>query len=858
MDSDGPREIRNLSIGDVGGHLVQIGVVYGDVSIRDSRVDALTALRSLPADPVPFTGRDVEIERLTRQGGPAVRVIDGMAGVGKTALAVHAAHRLADRYPDGQVFLNLHGHSRDRAAMTAGEALAELLLTLGVAARRIPPGADARGRLWRSLLAEGRFLLVLDDAASSEQVRPLLPGAGTNVVLVTSRRRLGGLQGAASLSLGLLPDVAAADLFARLVSRPGLDGRDGDVGRMVALCGRLPLAVRLAAGRLRHRPAWSPADLIVEMVSARDRLSAIKAEDESLAAAFELSYGDLTGPQQDFFRALGAHFGWDIDAFAAAAAGGITVESARAHLDSLYSWHLIDEPVSGRYQMHDLIREFAQCVSAENPAGGGEAAVRRLVAYYVQGAVKAGDLVSRRTPAVPAPEPAVPSTLPSLTGRRDALRWLGDERRNLYVCVEYAARHGLDAAAMHIPIAIHDYLRSNGPLDQTIYLDCLAVETAARCEDDNALGAALHDLGVMRYLVGDHREAIEALTASLVAFRRRENRLGEAQALNELGIVHRMAGSYAAALEFLRQAIVRYDALGCRLDLTGALNDFGIVLRTVGEYAEARAAHERSLDLYRQAGDLIGQAGSINQLGIVHQMTGDHAQAVAHHEMAFRMYLEAGDLLGQAHASNQLGAACRRAGDRAAAAMALDRSLEQFRRLGNRLGEAHVLYETGALRRQCGDLSAAADTLGRSLGIYRRLSNRLGEARSLDELGCVHMLEGRTETARDHHLHALSLFETLGDRFGQVQARMNLAQIPEEKPCQVYRHYRLALAVARRLGARAEEARVLRRLGIFLLVNGRNGLGARLLEESWKIRGPGRPLPLAIPISADGPEDSGG
>ena len=274
----------------------------------------------------------------------SVHAIGGMAGIGKTTFAVHAAHRLAAQFPDGQFFVPLHAHTPGQRPVDPADGLASLLRTAGVPAHQIPPGADARAARWRDCAAGKKILLVLDDAAGHEQVAPLLPGTPGSLVLITSRRRLAALDDAAVVSLDTLAPGEAAGLLARLAGRFGLDASDPGVGQLAALCGYLPLALGMAGRQLAHHPAWTPASLAAELAAAKDRLELMAAENLSVAAAFGLSYADLDDGQRRLFRRLGLHPGPDLDAYAAAALDGTTVSPARRRLEALYDQHLITQP----------------------------------------------------------------------------------------------------------------------------------------------------------------------------------------------------------------------------------------------------------------------------------------------------------------------------------------------------------------------------------------------------------------------------------------------------------------------------------------------------------------------------------
>ena len=346
------------------------------------------ATRTLPRDIASFTGRQQELRELAgvaagSGGVVGIHAIGGMAGVGKTAFAVHAAHQLAPRFPAGQIFLPLHGHTPGQQPVDPGDALASLLLTAGVAAAQIPPGLEARMALWRDRLAGQQLLLVLDDAASSEQVRPLLPGAGGSLVLVTSRRHLTALEDATAISLDTLPPDEAAALLVRLAGRAGLSPADPAVGEITRLCGWLPLAIGMVARQLHHHPAWSLAGRAAELAAAVDRLELMATENLSVTAAFGMSYADLTGDQQQLFRRLGLHPGTDIDAYAAAALDGTDLAAARRGLEALYDQYLIAEPALGRYRLHDLIREHARALAARlDPNRDRDDATTRLLDYY--------------------------------------------------------------------------------------------------------------------------------------------------------------------------------------------------------------------------------------------------------------------------------------------------------------------------------------------------------------------------------------------------------------------------------------------------------------------------------------------
>jgi transcriptional regulator with XRE-family HTH domain len=402
---------------------------------------AAAATRALPRDIAALTGRQAELARLiggidalaAAGGVVGIHAVGGMAGVGKTTFAVHAAHRLAGAFPDGQFFLPLHAHTAGHRPVDPADALASLLLTAGVAAAQIPPGLDARAGRWRDQVADKKILLLLDDAVSHEQIRPLLPGSGGSLVLVTSRRRLSALDETTAISLDTLPPEEAAGLLVRLAGRAGLSPADPAVAELTRLCGYLPLAIGMVARQLHHHPAWSAAGRAAELAAAVDRLELLATENLSVAAAFNLSYADLTPGQQRLFRRLGLHPGADIDGYAAAALPGTDLAAACRGLEALYDQCLIAEPAQGRYRMHDLIREHARAMAGRlDPDDDRDGATARLLDYYQHAAARADALLARQTRPAPAPAGgAVPAAVPGLAGPEQALAWARAERAAL-------------------------------------------------------------------------------------------------------------------------------------------------------------------------------------------------------------------------------------------------------------------------------------------------------------------------------------------------------------------------------------------------------------------------------------------
>src|SRR5215468_11197671 len=535
---------------------------------------AAAATRALPRDTAAFTGRQAELEQLmgtlaaVAAGGGVVGIcaIDGMAGIGKTTFAVHAGHRPVE----------------------PADALASLLLTAGVPAPQIPPGEEARAARWRDCVVGRKILLVLDDAAGHDQVRPLLPGAAGSLVLITSRRRLTALEDAAVINLDTLPPGEAAALLARLAARPGLVAEDAAVGEITRLCGHLPLAIGMLASQLRHHPAWSAGQLAAELAAARDRLAVMRAENLSVAAAFDLSYADLAPAAQRLFRRLGLIPGPSFDAYAAAALDDTTLDATRRHLEELYDQHLAAEPAPGRYQLHDLVREHAHALAAADGPGESDAAIGRLLDYYLHTALAASQHIAiQMTPIPPLPAARQPGSVPQLSTPGQAAAWLETEHANLHAAVGYAAGCGRFQHAITIPAVMADFLDTRGHWDQA---------------------AALHQL---------------ALTAA----RQAGDRAGQAGALTNLCSIQANTRNYRAAAASATQALALYRDLGDRTGQANALNNLGIVQSLSGDYEAAAASGRRALELFRELDHRYGQGDALQELGAVHSQTGNYAAA---------------------------------------------------------------------------------------------------------------------------------------------------------------------------------------------------------------------------------------
>ena len=776
------RQARDLFVAAARGRGSAEAVLTGLQDIPSGAFAAAT--RALPRDIAAFTGRQAELARLVgvldglfvNGGVVGIHAIDGMAGIGKTTFAVHAAHRLADSFPDGQFFFPLHAHTPGQRPVDPTDALASLLLSAGVTGAQIPPGLEARAARWRDHVAGKKILLVLDDAAGHEQVRPLLPGNAGSLVLVTSRRRLAALEDAAVISLDILPPGEAVQLLARLAGRPDLGSATGPGGQITRLCGYLPLAIGMIASQLRHHPAWTAAELAADLAAARDRLALMHAENLSAAAAFDLSYAELTARQQRLFRRLGLIAGPSVDAYAAAALDDTSLDQARRHLNELYDQHLLTEPARGRYQLHDLLREHARALADADSPADRDAATDRLLDYYLYVALAADrhiptwDTVYRRLPAV-----CCPGEVPDLSTLEQAAAWLEAERPNLHAAAEYAAASGRHLHAVQIPAAVGGFLRTRGHWDQAAALHQTALTAARDAGDRAGQAGTLHELGLMRTIAGDYPAAAGSLAQAVALYADIGDRAGQAYALCQLAAVQGFTGDRAAGVTSYEQALALARGSGDQRAEACALQMLGWAQQVAGDYLASAANLAGALALYRSLGHRLGQAETLLTLGTLHTQTGDYPAADASIRQALQIFCDLGDRPQHAWTVNELGTVQQLSGDYTAAAVSHQQALELFHDLGDRVGQAEALNRLGALSLRMTATGQARERYTRALAIARDLGVLPEKARALEGMGSSHLQDGNPRRAAEYLQQALAIYQRIGHvpAAGRVQQSLH-------------------------------------------------------------------------------------
>jgi tetratricopeptide (TPR) repeat protein/transcriptional regulator with XRE-family HTH domain len=801
--------------------------------------------RSLPPRIAGFTGRTAELASLLVAVADSIPdpdgtvcVMDGMAGAGKTEFAVHTAYQLAPGFPDGCVFVRLRGHADDQRPVEPAHVLEALLLQDGVAASAIPGGLEARAGLWRERMAGRRVLVVLDDASGSRQVRPLLPRSAGSMVIITSRQMLTALPGTMRIPVDELAPDEAARMFAEAAGRPDVRAGDEAVAAIVRLCGYLPLAISLVAGQMKYHGSWTAVALAADLAAAGDRLALMTAENESVGAAFVLTYQNLAPDLQRLFRRLGLHVGADFDVYAAAALDSATPDKTRGRLDRLFGYHLVNEPYHGRYRCHELIREQSRLLAADESPAERAAATRRLLDYYLHTARAADVYLARRTAARMPDATAVPAHAPAFRTRRDALAWMTAEQLNLHAAVGAAASPDHIGYAGAIAAAMHGFLRTEGYLDQARALFGTVISAADACGARLRVADALTDLGDIQRTAGDYEAATGNLTRALTLYRADGQGLREeATALVNLGGVQYTIADFPAAADNLTTALKLFRDHGDRLGEVTALDYLGTLQQARGDFPAARTSLAMALDLCVSLGHDITEASVRNHLGVVQLATGDYRAAAASQERAIALFTAQRDRRGEATARNNLAAVQLETGDYARAARNLTQAMELYQDLGIRHGAANVLNHLGMVRQATGDYEAAIRCQALAMKLYRRMGDPLGQADALNYMGAAQRDAGKFRAAEQNLTRALGLYRAGDDPASTVIALNNLGELrlATARIADARASYAEALAALGDIESPAEKARALEGAGRCHLSAGETAAAASFLRQARDI-----------------------
>ncbi|MEV6523866.1 BTAD domain-containing putative transcriptional regulator [Longispora sp. NPDC051575] len=737
-------------------------------------VAPVRAPAQLPPDLADFTGREHELDRLdallpTGGGTVVISTVTGTGGIGKTTLAVHWAHRIRDRFPDGQLHLNLHGYSTS-APVPPTEALARLLRALGVPSERIPPHLEEAAGMYRSLLADRRVLILLDNAHHPDQVRPLLPSSPHCMVLVTSRDALTGLvvrDGAVVLELPVLSADEATEFLRSVLGPDTVAAEPEATAELIALCGRLPLALRITAAHLLDRPGIAAH---VARMRGGDLLGALEVDDDpqaSVRTAFDLSYAALAPEAARLFRFLGLVPGADLTAGAARALAGADPDRL---LRQLTAAHLVGES-GGRYALHDLLRRYAEERVADDPERHEAAA--RLHDWYLYTTDAAAFLygTASRLPLPPRPDSVRPD--------EGTLSWLESERANLVALIRHAAAHGPHQLAWQLADALRGYFyQRRYPVDWLAASDA-ATAAAEASGDERARASAYLGRGTLHLVTNDAGQAAAYYARALELADSAGWTVGAAAATNNLGDLLLRQGRYREAHTHLERAVATLDVSGRHLFAAILLSNLADACRWLGRTAEAESHLERAVDHHDQAGSVDGSGHTLTVLGRLLTDTGDPAGALVQLEQAL-VYIGI-------HASREFevealnaSAEAHHAEGRAGEATGLyRRSIELARDIDYVQGEADGLLGLSALAGSPAEALAAA---GRALDLAVRIDHVALRGRALTAMAEAHLAAGDTGPALDAVGRGLASHEESGYHAGLVRSRQLLDVIRAAAP----------------------------------------------------------------------------
>ncbi|SDZ54978.1 DNA-binding transcriptional activator of the SARP family [Saccharopolyspora shandongensis] len=714
----------------------------------------VSAHRQLPPDIGEFTGREAELralhEDLPQAGGSAVKIvlIEGMGGVGKTRLAVHAAHRLlaTGRFSDCQLYVDLRGHA-DQPPADPAAVLASFLRLLGVPDDHIPSRVDERMMLFRDRLYDKKALVLLDNASSEDQVTPLLPSGPENVVLVTSRCTL-ALDGARTMPLDVFTPEEAEGMLAKAVGRGRVEVDPAAARSLVELCGRLPLAVALAARRLQSRRMWTVSDLAARLEESDDRLHELVAGNRRLRTVFDLSYQALEQDERRLFRLLGLHPGDEFTADAAAALAGITATEARILLDRLVDEHLANVVTRHRYRLHDLLAEYGRgLVREEEPEAERSAAITRVLDFYLHSTACATRLLQPHQPEVSLVG-SEPEHRPALSTREDARSWLDSERACLIAAVRLAAARGWPTHAWQLTRSLREYLYLYGYGHDHDWVRTHEAALAAAIAAQDAAGEAMTraDLAATYLELGRGAEAREHLYRALEFHRRTGDRALETSTLESLGVVCFRLGEFDEALQHLRKGASL--CAGRDPYREGVLrSNLGNALAAKGFLHEALASLQTGLELSRQAGNIDGESSALADIGDAHRRLGDHEAALEYLHRALELAADHGLTPKVAYANHRLGKAYRELGCYSEATANLQAARQIVAKVGGPAAESEVLVDLGAAHRDVGDFARAGVLLDQGLSLATDRGERYQQALALRELGELHHRTGREDLA---------------------------------------------------------------------------------------------------------------
>ena len=780
----------------------------------------------------PRTTGPPQIRLLSRRSvssspGPCPRSASsrGWPGVGKTALAVHAARAVSAQYPDGTYYLNLHTHDPGHPALDADEALHRLLRMLTAPATQLPDAFSERAALLRAQLSRRRAIVILDDAGQHEQIRPLLPEAGQCLILITTRRRFPGLEGARALTLDALPVDDAVTLF-QLVAGPGTAHDEGEAAMAVQLCGRLPLAIQLAAGRLAQDYPPRLSELVEELSQSPARSGGPGSASPEVMSAFDLAYRALEPAQQQFFRRLGMSPCAHISLGAAAALGGGTLADAQQALAALLDHHLLARAPAGQYRFHDLIRGYAATrATHEDSRVERRQAVGRLLDYYLRSAARADQVLlpfrqraprpashppashspAADPPAAHPPGPAAdpptaadpPGTGAALSTREDAAGWLESEWRNILQAAQHAGQHEWKEKCADLTDALAGFMDIRAYWGEAIAAHTVALQASRDLDDPARIARASLELSEVSQQTGRYEAALPLAEDAAAIYRSLADRRGEADALDQAGLAHQRAGRSREALGYFHEARFLYEETADIRGVAATLSHCGIASWWLGRYPDAEGQLREALALYGDVGDRRGQAKTLNNLARIQLSLGLHRDALEGYQ----------------------------------------KSLEIFTEIGGAQNQAILYHNIGAIYQYKGSYEEGLGAYVSALAIYDQIGDLPNEAAVLNDIGAIYQSTERYEEALLYHQRAQSIAGQIGNLAQQVTALRGIAGVSRGagRYGEAFDQYRTALRMAREIGDPYEEAKILEGIAETTLATRRPDAARIVLRQALDI-----------------------
>ena len=763
-------------------------------------------LDTLPPGPAEFVGRDAELALLTAEhhDGPRITVIEGMPGVGKTALAVRAARLAGGQYPDGTLYLDL----LPGEGLEPAEALHRLLRMLGLPASQIPDTIGDRVALWRAQLARKRLAVVLDNAARPDQIRPLLPASGDCLLLITSRRRLGDIGDGPALTLDVLGPDDAARLFERIAGEDRT--RDADqVAEVVRLCGWLPLAIQLTASRVARDSCLSLASLVEELSQSATQLGGTGPACPEVMAAFDLSYQALEPDHQRMLRRLGASPCTDVTLHAAAALDGCTLAAAEKALGVLLDCHLLAQTPDGQFRFHDVIREYAGVRAVrDDPEAERRLAVARLLDYYLDAAEQADRVLYpfRRR----APEPAVsppPGGL-ALGTEQDAASWMASEWRSVLLAAVFAGRHEWKVTCTDLAWLLAEWLDARACWDEAVTLHAAALHAARELTDPARIARAAVALSAVRQQTGRHDEARRLAEEAAASYRALRDPGGEADATDQLGMALQRTARSRESLAYYGEARALYSEAGDQRGIATVLGHAGIASWHLGRYQEATDYLRDSLSLYHEVGDRPGEAKTHNNLGRIQLYQGLHQEALDSYQRSLDIF---GDIASPQHRAivhHNIGSVHHHEGNLEEGLAAFRRALAIYRAIGDLPNEGDVLNDMGAIYGSAGLYDQALDHHQQALAIAEQVGNLNQQLIALRSIADGRRGLGQYEQALDDYQTTLRLAREVGDPYeeGKILEGIAESELSAQRPAAARITYRQALDIYERLGVPEAES----------------------------------------------------